>query len=180
MRPDWLPSSGKETGDGVNTDTLSTVCLSSNVSESSQPQSEEFAKDSVNPNQDCDHHKQKITTVFHKGKKNSKSSHEKRKHSSSLSTSDSQDGKIKEETGRLQDNSQMSLSGGQKKALCRWTTKDDPCVVCLTRRKTASIIHGKSGHQVCCYRCAKRLKKERKSCPICRRPIQKVIRNFHL
>lgn len=54
----------------------------------------------------------------------------------------------------------------------------DPCVICLTRSKTASIIHGKTGHQVCCYRCAKRLKQQRKSCPICRRPIQKVVRNF--
>ncbi|XP_059142066.1 E3 ubiquitin-protein ligase Mdm2-like [Physella acuta] len=58
--------------------------------------------------------------------------------------------------------------------------RDESCVVCLTRKKTASIIHGKTGHQVCCYRCAKKLKRQRKSCPICRRPIQKVIRNFHL
>lgn len=52
------------------------------------------------------------------------------------------------------------------------------CVICLTRAKTGSIIHGKTGHQVCCYRCAKRLKMQRKSCPVCRRPIQKVIRNY--
>ncbi|RUS81323.1 hypothetical protein EGW08_010930, partial [Elysia chlorotica] len=59
-------------------------------------------------------------------------------------------------------------------------SKNEACVVCLVRPKTASIIHGKTGHQVCCYHCAKKLKKQRRACPICRRPIQKVIRNYHL
>ncbi|GFR66240.1 E3 ubiquitin-protein ligase Mdm2-like [Elysia marginata] len=59
-------------------------------------------------------------------------------------------------------------------------SKNEACVVCLTRPKTASIIHGKTGHQVCCYSCAKKLKKQRRACPICRRPIQKVIRNYHV
>ncbi|CAG2254557.1 MDM2 [Mytilus edulis] len=52
------------------------------------------------------------------------------------------------------------------------------CCICFSRPKTASIIHGCTGHQVCCYRCAKRLKRLAKPCPLCRRPIQKVIKNY--
>ena len=56
----------------------------------------------------------------------------------------------------------------------------DMCMICLSRPKTASIIHGSSGHQVCCYQCAKRLKRKGRCCPVCRRSIQKVVRNFIL
>ena len=54
----------------------------------------------------------------------------------------------------------------------------DKCVVCLTKPKEASIVHGKTGHQVCCYVCAKRLKRRGKRCPVCRRSITMVIRNY--
>ncbi|XP_052804089.1 E3 ubiquitin-protein ligase Mdm2-like isoform X2 [Mya arenaria] len=57
---------------------------------------------------------------------------------------------------------------------------DDPCMICLMRPKTASLIHGSSGHQVCCFSCAKRLRRRGKVCPVCRRPIQKVIKNYIL
>ena len=52
------------------------------------------------------------------------------------------------------------------------------CSICLCHPKDASLVHGKSGHQVCCYRCGLTLKRSGKSCPVCRRPIQKVIRNY--
>ena len=54
----------------------------------------------------------------------------------------------------------------------------DECMICLTGPKEASLIHGKVGHQVCCYHCAKKLYKRGKSCPICRRPVEKVVRNY--
>lgn len=54
----------------------------------------------------------------------------------------------------------------------------DLCLVCMVKPKEASIIHGKTGHQVCCYVCAKRLRRKGKPCPVCRRPIQKVIKNY--
>lgn len=57
---------------------------------------------------------------------------------------------------------------------------DDPCMICLSRPKTASLIHGLSGHQVCCFTCAKRLKRRGQDCPVCRRSIQKVVRNYIL
>ena len=56
----------------------------------------------------------------------------------------------------------------------------DPCMICLSKPKTASLVHGSSGHQVCCFPCAKRLKRRGKVCPVCRRPIQKVIKNYIL
>lgn len=57
---------------------------------------------------------------------------------------------------------------------------EDPCVICLKRPKTGSIIHGSTGHQVCCYPCAKRLKRRKGKCPVCRRKIKDVIRNYVL
>ena len=52
------------------------------------------------------------------------------------------------------------------------------CTICLSRPKDASLIHGKTGHQVSCYPCGKRLRRRKKPCPVCRRNIQFVIRNF--
>src|SRR6218665_2776317 len=52
------------------------------------------------------------------------------------------------------------------------------CIICLSEPKVASLIHGTSGHQACCYQCALQLKRMHKPCPVCRRPIQKVIRNY--
>ncbi|XP_061193642.1 E3 ubiquitin-protein ligase Mdm2-like isoform X1 [Saccostrea echinata] len=57
---------------------------------------------------------------------------------------------------------------------------EDPCIICLKRPKTGSIIHGGTGHQVCCYPCAKRLKRKKRKCPVCRRTIKNVIRNYVL
>ena len=133
----------------------------------------------------------------------------KRQYSSGFSTSDSQDdcpkskckpppvrdGKSKKSTetessvtavksGAVREQS-LGRPGKQRPSFYSERTlgalsRNEACVVCLTRPKTASIIHGKTGHQVCCYHCAKKLKKQRRACPICRRPIQKVIRNYHL
>merc|ERR1711915_654714 len=50
--------------------------------------------------------------------------------------------------------------------------QNEKCIICLTRPKSASIIHGYLGHQVCCCKCARKLKRLGKPCPICRRPIQ--------
>lgn len=52
------------------------------------------------------------------------------------------------------------------------------CIICLSQPKEATIIHGTTGHQSCCYRCACRLRRHRKPCPVCRQPIQKVVRNY--
>lgn len=52
------------------------------------------------------------------------------------------------------------------------------CIICFSRPKEATIVHGKTGHQCCCYQCACRLKRHKRPCPVCRRDIQKVIRNY--
>lgn len=56
----------------------------------------------------------------------------------------------------------------------------DLCNFCCSRPKTGSIVHGSTGHQVCCYHCAKKLKKRGKPCPACRKPIELIIRNYVL
>ncbi|XP_021349279.1 E3 ubiquitin-protein ligase Mdm2-like isoform X2 [Mizuhopecten yessoensis] len=71
-------------------------------------------------------------------------------------------------------------SGGARSSVIQQPLPSDMCMTCLCRPKTASIIHGSTGHQVCCFKCARRLKRQRKPCPVCRRPIQKVIKNFIL
>ena len=68
------------------------------------------------------------------------------------------------------------ISGGKSLTL----PINDPCMICLTKPKSASLVHGSSGHQVCCFQCGKRLKRRGKVCPVCRRPIQKVIKNYIL
>ncbi|XP_069138880.1 protein Mdm4-like isoform X1 [Argopecten irradians] len=71
-------------------------------------------------------------------------------------------------------------SNGSRSGVTLQPLPSDMCMTCLCRPKTASIIHGSTGHQVCCFKCARRLKRQRKPCPVCRRPIQKVIKNFIL
>jgi len=56
--------------------------------------------------------------------------------------------------------------------------KESVCCVCLENPRDSCIIHGDSGHQVCCFSCATLLKKKKKGCPICRMKISKVIRIF--
>ena len=50
------------------------------------------------------------------------------------------------------------------------------CSLCCTNPKDASLVHGKIGHQLCCYTCAKKLWRKHANCPICRRKIEKIIK----
>ena len=52
------------------------------------------------------------------------------------------------------------------------------CNLCCVRPKDACFIHGQISHQVCCYRCAKMIFKNRVTCPVCRRRIEKITRNI--
>ncbi|EDV27140.1 uncharacterized protein TRIADDRAFT_54791 [Trichoplax adhaerens] len=62
----------------------------------------------------------------------------------------------------------------------RLSTVDGMCMICLSEPRSASIIHINEGigHQVCCYNCAEKLRRRRKKCPICRRPIELIVQNF--
>ena len=52
------------------------------------------------------------------------------------------------------------------------------CNMCCVRAKDACFIHGQISHQVCCYPCAKMIFKNRGTCPVCRRRIEKITRNI--
>ncbi|KAG3278500.1 MDM2 [Ictidomys tridecemlineatus] len=47
----------------------------------------------------------------------------------------------------------------------------EPCVICRGEPKNGCIVHGKTGHLMSCFTCAKKLKKRNKPCPVCRQPI---------
>ncbi len=48
------------------------------------------------------------------------------------------------------------------------------CCICFDRLADVCIVHGDSGHSSFCYDCVK----ECDECPICRRPIEKLIHTF--
>nr|XP_057941366.1 E3 ubiquitin-protein ligase Mdm2-like [Doryrhamphus excisus]XP_057941367.1 E3 ubiquitin-protein ligase Mdm2-like [Doryrhamphus excisus]XP_057941369.1 E3 ubiquitin-protein ligase Mdm2-like [Doryrhamphus excisus]XP_057941370.1 E3 ubiquitin-protein ligase Mdm2-like [Doryrhamphus excisus]XP_057941371.1 E3 ubiquitin-protein ligase Mdm2-like [Doryrhamphus excisus]XP_057941372.1 E3 ubiquitin-protein ligase Mdm2-like [Doryrhamphus excisus]XP_057941373.1 E3 ubiquitin-protein ligase Mdm2-like [Doryr len=54
----------------------------------------------------------------------------------------------------------------------------DPCVICQSRPKNGCIVHGRTGHLMSCYVCARKLKKRNKLCPVCRLPIQSVVLTY--
>lgn len=54
----------------------------------------------------------------------------------------------------------------------------DLCVICLAQPRNASIVHGRTGHQVCCIGCAEKLQEGKKKCPVCRKKIKLVVKNF--
>ncbi|TRY85308.1 hypothetical protein DNTS_034065 [Danionella cerebrum] len=54
----------------------------------------------------------------------------------------------------------------------------EPCVICQSRPKNGCIVHGRTGHLMACYVCAKKLKKRNKLCPVCREPIQSVVLTY--
>uniref|UniRef100_A0A673FMM3 E3 ubiquitin-protein ligase Mdm2 n=1 Tax=Sinocyclocheilus rhinocerous TaxID=307959 RepID=A0A673FMM3_9TELE len=54
----------------------------------------------------------------------------------------------------------------------------EPCVICQSRPKNGCIIHGRTGHLMACYTCAKKLKNRNKLCPVCREPIQSVVLTY--
>jgi len=56
------------------------------------------------------------------------------------------------------------------------TRVQEMCMFCEMRPRNAIFIHGKLGHQVCCYPCAKKNWKSSPNCPICKRRVEKIIK----
>ena len=52
------------------------------------------------------------------------------------------------------------------------------CNICRERPNTAVMVHNGTGHQYCCYKCSLKLKRSGKGCPVCRKPITHIIKNF--
>lgn len=59
------------------------------------------------------------------------------------------------------------------------TDHDTKCIICMEQPKNATVIHGDTGHCCCCWACAQVLKHRGDPCPICRAPIDHVIRQFN-
>lgn len=68
--------------------------------------------------------------------------------------------------------SQVTLKCGSK------AQKDDPCLICLSEDRNATIVHGETGHIACCLTCARLLKGRGDKCPVCRLPIDLIIQQF--
>jgi len=58
------------------------------------------------------------------------------------------------------------------------SSSDNLCMFCCTNKKDTSLIHGKIGHQICCYPCGKRVWREQGRCPVCNRKVEKIVRIF--
>ncbi|XP_066489257.1 E3 ubiquitin-protein ligase Mdm2 isoform X2 [Tiliqua scincoides] len=54
----------------------------------------------------------------------------------------------------------------------------EPCVICQSRPKNGCIVHGRTGHLMACFTCAKKLKKRNKPCPVCRQPIEMIVLTY--
>jgi E3 ubiquitin-protein ligase Mdm2 len=59
--------------------------------------------------------------------------------------------------------------------------EDKVCVICLENPKDATLVHAQSGigHNVVCFGCANQLKNKGDVCPICRGPIDIVVKHYN-
>ncbi|XP_065097464.1 protein Mdm4 isoform X3 [Paramisgurnus dabryanus] len=54
----------------------------------------------------------------------------------------------------------------------------EPCKLCRVRPRNGNIIHGRTGHMITCFPCARKLHRFHAPCPGCGQVIQKVIKTF--
>ncbi|MEW5320403.1 MAG: hypothetical protein WDW38_011478 [Sanguina aurantia] len=52
---------------------------------------------------------------------------------------------------------------------------EEACVICFERPKTAGFQHGDSVHKCVCPACAKLVMLQQQPCPVCRRPVDRVV-----
>ncbi len=90
--------------------------------------------------------------------------------SSSQPSTSSGGGSSQEETPELERYNSLEA--------CLPVTCLEPCVICQSRPKNGCIVHGRTGHLIACYTCAKKLKNRNKLCPVCREPIQSVVLTY--
>ncbi|GKY97980.1 hypothetical protein MPSEU_000756100 [Mayamaea pseudoterrestris] len=56
--------------------------------------------------------------------------------------------------------------------------RDNRCLICLNDDRSATLVHGETGHIACCLQCARILKARSDPCPVCRLPIDLVVQHF--
>jgi hypothetical protein len=82
------------------------------------------------------------------------------------------------------DSSIQILSSGQgpleklSKTMAPVNEQSALCAFCCSRLKDACFVHGRTSHQISCYPCAKKIFKNHKTCPVCRRRIEKITKHF--
>lgn len=59
------------------------------------------------------------------------------------------------------------------------TEEDKTCIVCMDAPIDAAVLHSGSVHVCCCMDCAQTIYKSYGECPMCRVPIESVLRVFH-
>jgi len=76
--------------------------------------------------------------------------------------------------------SSMAMDVADLKSLNPFSFKasSELCGFCESKPKNAIFIHGNLGHQVCCYSCAKKAWKQDPHCPVCKRKVEKIIKNI--
>jgi hypothetical protein len=63
---------------------------------------------------------------------------------------------------------------GASKPLKEDAEIEDGCMICFANIRNALLIHGDDSHNVTCLECAKNFKE----CPLCRKPIEKVVKLY--
>merc|ERR1719161_1298404 len=71
--------------------------------------------------------------------------------------------KVREETLRIQTEHEQTSGKSRSGA-----TGTDKCAICFGRDCTATIVHGETGHNCTCMKCARLLKASSMPCPLCR------------
>lgn len=54
------------------------------------------------------------------------------------------------------------------------------CLVCTVSPKNGAFVHGNVSHICCCYRCAIKVWKTTRHCPICQRKVTNVLKAFYV
>jgi hypothetical protein len=50
----------------------------------------------------------------------------------------------------------------------------NPCIICYERERNVAFLHGDEGHFICCKECAQTCE----TCPMCRKPVKKIIKIY--
>ncbi|XP_075709863.1 protein Mdm4 [Rhinoderma darwinii] len=71
-----------------------------------------------------------------------------------------------------------TLLGSEEASLDSSRPLLEPCKLCHRRPRNGNVVHGRTAHLVTCFLCACNLKKTRKGCPVCQKPIQMVVKTY--